>query len=631
MRRLNATSVGMGIILSITTFTLAAFAQTSDTRTHALSLISTPKYGPDFKHFDYVNPDAPKGGKVRMAATGSFDSLNPVVFKGVSAAGLGLIYETLMYDSLEEHSTSYGLIAEWVSHPPDFSSVTFKLRDGARWHDGQPITPEDVVFSLEMLKKSNPRGAFYYKNVVKAEQTGERQVTFSFDTKNNRELPLIVGQLQVLPKHYWTGKDQDGNQRDLMKTTLEIPLGSGPYRIKSLDAGRSITYQRVDDYWGKDLPINRGQYNFDEIQFEYFRDQTISFEAFKANKVDYYFETSSKNWATGYDFNAVKDGRVSVEKVPLNNVEGMQGYVFNIRRSKFNDRRVRQAFNLAHDFEWANKNLFYDQYTRLPSYFANSELASTDLPKGQELEFLNEVKDNIPAEIFTTPYVNPVNTGPRTIRTHLRRATKLLKEAGWTLKNGVLTHTESGEQMDVEFLLISPAFERVVLPYTQNLKRLGIKARVRLVDAAQYKRRLDNFDFDIIISSFGQSLSPGNEQRDFWGSQAADKPGSRNYIGIKDTAVDKLVDNIIFSKDRAELVAATRALDRVLLWNHYVVPQWFVPYSRIAYWDKFEHPKSIPVVPVSCDEKCMEKAIESPVTTSVLSDGFPVVWWHKDH
>ncbi|MGI9381367.1 MAG: extracellular solute-binding protein [Methyloligellaceae bacterium] len=603
-------------------------ANDANQKHHALSLIGEPKYPADYSHFDYVNPDAPKGGVVRLSAFGSYDSLNPIVFKGVSASGLGLIYETLMADSIEESSTSYGLIAEWVSHPEDFSSVTFKLRDTARWHDGKPITVDDVIFSLEMQKKGNPRVAFYYKNVVKAEKTGERQVTFSFDTKNNRELPLIMGQLLVLPKHYWTAKDSDGDTRDLLKTTLEAPLGSGPYKIKSVKAGRSISYERVDDYWAKDLPVTRGQYNFDEIRFEYFRDQTVSFEAFKANQVDYFFETSSKNWATAYKFKAVDDGNLKQMKVPTTTVEGMQGYVFNTRRSKFQDPRVRQAFNLVHDFEWANKNLFYGQYTRLPSYFANSELAATGLPEGKELEILNEVKADIPPNVFTEKYTNPQVRGPRDFRTNLRKATRLIKEAGWSLKNKILTNNKTGEVMDIEFLLVSPAFERVVLPFSRNLQRLGVKSRVRVIDSAQYKRRLDNFDFDIVVGSFGQSLSPGNEQRYFWGSEAADKPGSRNLIGIKNPVIDKLIDKVIFAKDRPELVAATRALDRVLLWNHYVVPQWYVSYNRIAYWDKFDHPKSIPVVPLSCDDNCLQVTKKKSGIVPVLTDGFITTWWY---
>lgn len=595
---------------------------------HAMSLIDAPKYAPDFKHFNYVNPEAPKGGSVRLAAIGSFDSLNSILFKGQAAAGVGLIYDTLMQDSIEESSTSYGLIAEWVSYPEDYSSVTFKLRDGARWHDGKPVTPDDVIFSLEMIKKADPRWGFYYKNVVRAEASGPGQVTFHFDVKNNRELPMIMGQLTVLPKHYWTGKNDKGETRDIMKTTLEPPLGSGAYRIKEVKPGRSITYERVPDYWAKDLPVAVGQNNFDEIGFEYFRDSTVALEAFKADRLDFRSENSSKNWATAYDFKASKQGWVKRKKVYLNVAQRMQAFVFNTRRKKFADPRVRRAFNHAFDFEWANKNLFYGQYERVKSYFENTELAATGLPEGQELEILNTLKDQVPPEVFTTPFDNPVNASPRDIRTNLRTATKLLREAGWAVKDGTLTNTASGEAMTVEFLLVSPLFERVVQPYARNLARLGIKSSVRVVDSAQYKRRTDNFDYDIIVGGWGQSRSPGNEQRSYWGSAAADEKGSRNAVGIKNKAIDALIDKIIFAKDRAELVAATRALDRVLLWNHYVVPQWYAPYSRIAYWDRFAYLETLPVVPVDCTGDCVTRALEAPGTIKMVTPGFLTVWWY---
>ena len=387
---------------------------------HAVSLIGTPKYPADFQHFDYVNPDAPKGGVVRMADIGSFDSLNPILYKGEPAAGLGLVYESLMQDSLEEASTSYGLIAEWASYPPDFSSVTFKLRDEAHWNDGTPITPEDVVYSLEVNKAANPRMALYYKNVAKAEQTGPNQVTFTFDVKGNRELPMIMGQLTILPKHYWTGKDANGNQRDPLKTTLEPPLGSGPYRIKQVTPARTITYERVPDYWGKDLPVNRGQWNFDEIRFDYYRDETVAFESFKAGNLDYHQETSAKNWATAYDFAAVRDGWVKRQEVPIKSAQPMQCFVLNIRRPQFQDRRVRQAFNLAYDFEWANKNLFYGQYARVGSFFQGSELAAPAAPpQGRELEILNEVKDQVPAG---SVHRGAQKSGEQQLRRHARQS-----------------------------------------------------------------------------------------------------------------------------------------------------------------------------------------------------------------
>ena len=584
-----------------------AAAQDTPTRHHALSLIGEPKYPADFTHFGYANPDAPKGGVARLADIGGFDSLNPVLYRGEKAAGLGLVTESLMSDSIDEPSTSYGLIAEWASYPEDYSSVTFKLRDEARWHDGTSVTADDVIYSLEVNKTANPRLGLYYKNVTRAETTGDKEVTFYFDTKNNRELPMIMGQLTILPKHYWTGKDASGETRDPMKTTLEPPLGSGPYRIKQASPGRSVTYERVADYWGKDLPVNKGQWNYDEIRFDYYRDETVAFESFKAGNLDYWQETSAKNWATAYDFPALRDGNVKRQEVTIKRTQPMQAFVLNLRRPQFQDQRVRQALGLAFDFEWANKNLFYGQYERVGSYFQNSELAALpEPPKGRELEILNEIKDQVPAEVFTEVHKNPVNDSRDSMRSNLRQSVKLLKEAGWEVKNGALTNVKTGQKMTIEVLLVSPLFERIVQPYLRNLERLGVKGSIRLVDSAQYTRRLNVFDYDIIVSTFAQSDSPGNEQRDFWGSEAADREGSMNLIGIKDPAIDKLVDHIIFAKDREELIAATRALDRVLLWHDFVVPQWFSPNVRIAYWNRYGQPKELPG----------------------LTPGFLQVWWY---
>ena len=605
MPLMNVPRLALAILLA-GLLSAPAHAEDAPRHHHALSLIGEPRYPADFKHFDYVNPDAPKGGLVRLSDVGGFDSLNPVLYKGEPAAGLGFAFESLMADSLDEPSTSYGLIAEWASYPEDYSSVTFKLRDEARWHDGKKITPEDVIYSLEVNKAANPRMGLYYKNVSRAEATGENEVTFYFDVKNNRELPMIMGQLTILPKHYWTGKDASGNERDPMKTTLEPPLGSGPYRIKEVKPGRSISFERVADYWGKDLPVNAGQWNYDEIRFEYYRDETVAFESFKAGNLDYWQETSAKNWAIAYDFAAVKNGFVRRQAVPVERTQSMQCFVLNLRRAQFQDRRVRQAFSLAYDFEWANKNLFYDQYARVGSYFEGSELAAPKaLPEGRELEILNEVKDGVPPEVFTEIHQNPANDTPDAMRGNLRKAVTLLKEAGWEVKNGVLTNVKTGQAMTVEFLLVSPLFERIVQPYLRNLERLGIRGTIRLVDSAQYTRRLDGFDYDIVVGNFAQSESPGNEQRDFWGSDAADREGSTNLIGVKSPAIDTLIDRVIFAKDRAELVAATRALDRVLLWNEFVVPQWYSPTVRIAYWDRYGQPKVLPG----------------------LTPGFLQVWW----
>ena len=597
--------VGLATLTVISFFYIAQSAAEPE-RHHALWLVKPPKYGPDATHFSFVNPNAPKAGRARLWSVGAFDSLNQFSFKGQSAAGLNLIYDRLMAPNGDEPGTIYGLIAEWASYPDDYSSVTFKLRDEARWHDGKPITVEDVVFSLEAQKRASPTSAQYYKNVVRAEKTGDRQVTFYFDTKGNRELPVITAELQIIPKHWWTGKNADGEPRDITKTFIELPLGSGPYRVKEIRTGRAVTYERMPDYWAKDLLINRGRNNLDSIRYEYFRDTTVAFEAFKADQIDFHTENSSKNWATAYTFPALNRGFVKKREVALETGAPMQGFAFNLRRKKFSDPRVRRAFNYAFNFEWSNKNLFYGQYARTSSYFQNMELAAKGLPEGRELEILNEVRDQVPPEVFTEPYKNPVNQDPRAFRGNLRKAKALLEEAGWTLKNGALTHEKTGEKMQVEFLLVSPAFERVVQPYVRNLQRLGVTATIRVIDVAQYIRRLENTDFDIIVESIAQSQSPGNEQRSYWGSQSADQRGSRNRMGIKNPAIDKLIDKVIFAEDRAELVAASRALDRVLLWNFYMVPQWYSPYQRIAYWDRYAHASKLPSQTV----------------------GFPSFWWY---
>ncbi len=548
---------------------------------HALSLIGEPKYGPDFRHLDYANPDAPKGGRLRLSAIGGYDSLNPFIIKGVAARGIGLLYENLMTSPRDDISAEYGLIAESIEVPEDLSWVAFKLRPGARWHDGTPITADDVIFSFEILKeKGEPFYRFYYANVTKAEKLGPRQVRFTFSGPRNRELPQIMGQLPVLPKAYFA-------THDFEKTSLEPPLGSGPYRVKRLDPGRSITYERVADYWGRDLAINRGRFNFATIRYDYYRDQTVALEAFKAGKYDYRDESTSKVWATGYDFPALEAGLVVREEVPHGRPTGMQGYAFNLRRAKFQDRALREALAYAFDFEWTNKNLFYGQYTRTRSYFSNSELASSGPPPAEELALLEPFRDKLPPELFTAAYQPPSSDGSGNVRANLRRGMRLLREAGWTIRDNRLIDPHTGQPLEIEFLLLSPAFERVVAPMIRNLERLGVSSRIRTVDSAQYQNRVRDFDFDIIVNSWGESESPGNEQREFWGSEAAGRPGSRNVIGIEDEVVDALIDRVIFAPDRDSLITATRALDRVLLWGHYVIPQWHIRYDRIAYWDKF--------------------------------------------
>ncbi|MCB1476273.1 MAG: ABC transporter substrate-binding protein [Rhodobiaceae bacterium] len=571
---------------------VAANAQQEAEWHHGLSLFGELKYGPDFKHFDYVNPDAPKGGTLRMSAAGTFDSLNPFIVKGVPAGASAAIYDTLMESAYDEPSAKYGLVAESVSYPDDFSSVTFKLRPEARWHDGKPITPEDIIWSLETLKKSHPFYNAYYRNVTSAEVTGEHEVTFRFDQKGNRELPLITSEFPILPKHYW-----EAEGRDFSATTLEPPLGSSAYKIGEIQPGRSITLERVDDYWAKDLPVNIGRHNFKSIRYEYFRDSTVALEAFKADAFDIRLENSAKNWATAYDFPAVQRGDVIAEVFKAKNAEPMQGLVFNLRREKFADPRVREAFNYAFDFEWLNANIFYGQYQRTGSYFANSELAATGLPEGLELEMLEPLRGKVPEEVFTTPFENPVGGDTRQMRTNLRKARDLLEAAGWRIGNSnghQALVNDKGEPFNVEFLLVQPDMERIVAPYIQNLEKLGINASIRTVDSAQYQERMDSFDYDMTTAVFQQSLSPGNEQREFWGSEAADMRGSRNVMGIKNPAVDTLIQKIIFAEDRAHLVAASKALDRVLLWNHYLVPQFYFAGDRVARWDRFGLPETLP-------------------------------------
>jgi microcin C transport system substrate-binding protein len=589
--------------------TPAPAAAQEKTWRHALSLFDDVKYPADFKHFDYVDPQAPKGGVVRMVAIGTFDNFNLAVsgVRGSLAAGLtSLLYNTLMVDALDEVSTEYGQIAESVSHPDDFSWVTYRLRAEARWHDGKPVTVDDVIFSMEALKKHHPQLSAYYRHVTKVERTGERDVRFTFDGPGNRELPLIVGQLYVLPKHWWEGTDSSGAKRDIGQTRLEAPLGSGPYRVKSFVPGRTVIYERVKDYWGARIPVNIGRDNFEEIRFEYFRDTTIALEAFKGDNIDWRTENSALNWATRYDFPARTEKRVLLEEFPIRNQGGMQAFVFNTRRARFSDPRVRRAFNYAFDFEEMNKQLFFGQYKRVASYFENTELAARGLPEGEELAILETVRDKVPPEVFTTPYTNPVAGSPEKVRENLREALRLLREAGWLVKDRRLVSTKTGEPMTIEFLNESPSSERILLFYKPSLERLGATVTVRTVDDAQYENRLRSWDFDAIIATWGQSLSPGNEQRGYWSTVSADQVGSRNYAGIKNPAVDALIERVIFAKNRAGLVAATKAMDRVLLWNHYVVPQWTYGMQRTARWDRFGRPGELPRYGAAA---------------------FPTVWW----
>ena len=567
---------------------------------NGVAMHGSPKYRADFTHFDYVNPEAPKGGHVRLSHTGTYDSLNPFILKGVSAVFLGLTFESLMASSSDEAFSQYGLIASRVEFPADRSSATFTLRDEARWHDGTPISVDDVIFSFKtLIEKGNPFYRVYYANVTKVEGLGGRRVKFTFSEGENRELPLIIGQLTILPKHYF-------ESRDFEKTTLEPILGSGPYKIDVVEAGRAISFQRVTDYWGAQLPVNRGRHNFESIRIDYYRDDTVAVEAFKAHEFDWRFENTAKVWAKSYDGLAVEAGFIQKVSIPHEEPTGLSAFVFNLRRPIFTDRRVREALGLAFDFEWTNTNLFFGAYTRTRSYFSNSELASSGMPSETELELLKPHRGRIPEEVFTKEFIPPKTDGSGNIRHNLRAANKLLREAGWRVVGGKLTHGETGAPFQFEFLLQSGgAFERIAQAFARNLERFGITMDIRLVDPAQYQNRVQEFDFDMIWGGFGQSLSPGNEQRDLWGTAAADVPGSRNVIGIRNPVVDELVETLIAAPDREGLIAAARALDRVLLWGHYVVPLWHLRSYRLAYWDIFGRPD----------------------ITARYDHGFPSTWW----
>lgn len=556
---------------------------------HAISMHGDIKYGAEFTHFDYANPDAPKGGTLRLSALGStFDTFNPFSLKGNKVEGAGLPYETLSIQSDDEPFTGYGLLAETIEVPADRSWVSYELRKTARWQDGKPVTPQDVVFSFHtLMEKGHPRYRFYYGDVAKVEITGPRSVKFTFKNNENRELALIMGQMPILPQHYWADKD-------FQKTTLTPPLGSGPYKVKSFEAGRNVVYTRIKDYWGENLAVNAGRYNFDEIQFDYYRDATVAIEAFKGGAFDYRYENIAKNWATAYDIKEVHDGLIKKLRIEHEVGTGMQGFVFNLRRTKFQDPKVRQALAYGFDFDWANKNLFHNEYSRTNSYWSNSELASRGLPQGAELALLEKYRGKIPEAVFTTQYKAPKTDGSGKIRSNLKQAVGLLKEAGWKIQKGKLVHVKTGEPMRFEILLVSPAWERIVLPFKKNLARLGIDVSVRMVDSAQYKQRTDTFDYDIIVDVFSQSQSPGNEQLNYWTSAAAQRQGSRNSAGIQNPVIDELVDLVISAPSRKDLVLRTRALDRVLLWNHFVIPNWHLKVARIVSWDRFGMPQTYP-------------------------------------
>jgi microcin C transport system substrate-binding protein len=586
---------------------LPSGAQTpTDVWVHASSLTDTPKYPEGFSHFDYVNPDAPKGGTVRLGEMGGFDTFNPILPKGEVVGGIGLLYETLFTRSLDQVDTDYGLLAEAMKIAPDYGSVTFRTDPDARWHDGEPVTAEDVVWSFDKAKELSPDLAQYYFNVTKAEVTAPGEVTFTFDQTGNRELPNILGQLQVLPQHWWEGTDAQGNTRDIGSSTLEPPLGSGPYAIDSFDAGRSITYKRVENYWGKDHPTQIGQNNFDFYRIEYFLDLTVQFEAFKGDQFDWWAENQAARWANAYDFPAVQQGRVLKELFPQDYAGSgiMVGFIPNLRRPKFQDPRIREALNYAFDFEALSNSLFFGQYERINSYFFGLPFASAGLPAGKELEVLNELKDLVPPEVFTETYTNPVSGDPAKLRGNLREAVRLFGEAGYSIQNGRMVDG-SGNPFGFEILLNGPTIEPVAQNLVTNLGQIGVAVSLRTVDSPQYINRSRSFDYDVIYAGWAQSFSPGNEQRFFFGSSSANEEGSQNYAGIADPGVDALIDRLVVSEDRDTQLAITAALDRVLLAHHYIVPSYSLRQSRIARWDRFSHPDPLPE----------------------FSNGFPTIWW----
>ncbi len=576
---------------------------------HAGSLIGEPKYPEGFQKFDYVNPDAPVGGVVRLSSMGGFDTFNPILPQGEPADGIGLVFETLTTPSLDENSTQYGNLAEAFSYPDDFSSVTFRMNPRAKWADGEPVKAEDVVWTFNKVKELNPSQANYYANVTKAEVTAPGEVTFSFDQTGNRELPHIMGQLIVLPQHWWEGTGPDGKPRDIGRSTLEPPMGSGPYKLASFSAGTSITYERDPSYWGLKEPFNIGQNNFAEIKYEYFRDTTAEFEGFKGDAFDWWDENLALRWQNDYTFPAVTEGKV-IKELFENAYRGsgiLVGFVPNLRKPLFQNEALREAMLYAFDFEELDKLRFFGQYDRINSYFYGTEFASSGLPQGEELEILNSVKDLVPASVFTTEYKNPVNGDTTKLRQSLRTANEILTKAGYTL-NGNQLIDPNGTPVTFEILLNGPTIEPIATAFQTNLKRLGINATIRSVDSPQYIERAQNRDYDMIYTGWVQSLSPGNEQRDFWGSTSAAQNDSRNYGGISDKGVDALIDKIVFADDRETLIAATRALDRVLLAHHYTVPTYTLRKSRIARWDRFSHPDELPE----------------------FSIGFPTVWWYDE-
>lgn len=588
-------SLAVSVAALLTAFAMPAFlsavpalADTAVTPTEGIAMHGTPKYKEGFDHFDYVNPNAPKGGIERLGETGTFDTFNSFIIKGDAEASVGMVYDTLMAQSADEPFSEYGLLAKSIETPPDRSYVTFRLRPEARFADGTPVTAEDVAWTFHtLMDKGAPLYQSYYADVDKVIVIDPLTVKFTFKPGEHRELPLDLGQLAILPEHAWKGKD-------FSEATLDLPIGSGPYKVKSFESGRNVVYERRPDYWAKDLAVARGFNNFDEIRIDYYRDLTVEREAFKGGAFDIWREFQSKAWERAYDIPAVHDGRIQKKPLPEHRTEGMQGFAFNLRRPIFSDPRVREALGYAFDFEGTNATLFFNLYVRSRSYFDNSDLAATGLPSPDELKLLEPLKANVPPRVFTEAYNPPSSSNDEGVRNNLRTALKLFGEAGWTVKDQKLVNTATGEPFKFEILLDQPVYKPVLLSYVESLKRLGIDVSVRLVDSAQYTERLKKFDFDMVMYRQGQSSSPGPEQRDMWSSAAADAPASGNLMGLKNPAVDALVEDIVAAHDRQSLVTAVHALDRVLQWSFVMVPNWHNNSDWFAWWDKFGMPDTIP-------------------------------------
>ena len=582
------------LLLLLISLALSSPVSATITESHGYAQFGTLKYPARFTHLDWVNPQAPKGGTLRVMAFGTFDTLNPYTFKGTSPVttanflqyGINELNEPLMVGtgqyapSGDEPASSYGLIAQSVEYSEDRSWVVFNLRPQARFHDGTPITAYDVAFSYRLLlKEGHPLYRTALQEVLRVDILNPQRIRFVLKRSGNPLLILRLGELPVLPQHYWKG-------RDFKATTFEPPLGSGPYRITSVTPGRQLIFERVKDYWGKDLPVNRGKYNFDRMEVEFYRDSDVAFEAFKAGEFDIYIEHQAKNWANGYNFPAVRRGDVIKAQIPHQIPTQSQGLFMNTRRATFADVKTREALGLMFDFEWTNRALFSEAYKRTTSYYPNSEFSAVGLPVGHEWLMLKPYKDQLPARLFTEPFTLPQTDGRGIPRETLRKALALLAEAGWKL-NGQRLQNAAGQPLRFELMLVNPSLERLYQPYIENLNSIGIEARLRTVDRAQYKQRLDQFDFDMISMTLGQTLSPGLEQWQYFHSSQVNVKGSKNYAGIANPVVDHLLEHLLAAQTRDEQVAAGKALDRVLLWQHYSIPNWYLNYHRLAYRNRF--------------------------------------------